>query len=140
MYGTATEITFDPAKNKANRRKHGIDLANVEGVFHDPMALTREDRDHDEDRYITLGVDGFGRLLVVAYTYRGAVAQPAGKTRITIFVDDDVLVAFRERAGKEGKGYQILINQALREALNPGAAPLTVETLRQVLREEMHAA
>lgn len=48
----------------------GVDLADVEGVFFDPRALTREDRDHGEERFVTLGMDGFGRLLVVVYTYR----------------------------------------------------------------------
>jgi uncharacterized DUF497 family protein len=65
------EIVFDPAKNRLNIRDHQIDLADIEGVFFDPLALTREDRDHDEARFVTLGMDGFGRLLVVAYTYRG---------------------------------------------------------------------
>ena len=65
------QITFDPNKNRINQRKHGIDLAEVEGVFFDEMALTREDQDHNEQRFVTLGMDGFGRLLIVAYTYRG---------------------------------------------------------------------
>ena len=65
------EITFDPAKNATNRRKHNIDLADVDGVFCDPYALTREDPNHAEARFVTLGMDGFGRLLVVAYAYRG---------------------------------------------------------------------
>jgi len=38
----------------------------------------------------------------------------SGKTRITIFLDDDVLTAFRERAARSGKGYQTLINETLR--------------------------
>jgi uncharacterized protein (DUF4415 family) len=71
---------------------------------------------------------------------RGAVIEPAGKTRITIFLDDDVLEAFRQRAASEGKGYQTLINDALRQAITPGAAPVTMDALRRVLREELHAA
>ena len=70
---------------------------------------------------------------------RGAVVK-GGKTRITLFLDDDVLAAFRERANGEGKGYQTLINEALRTAIAPDALPVTVETLRKVLREELHAA
>ncbi|MDD5388350.1 MAG: BrnT family toxin [Gallionellaceae bacterium] len=54
------DFTHDLAKNRINRRKHGIDLVDVEGVFYDPLALTREDKDHDEDRFVTLGLDGFG--------------------------------------------------------------------------------
>jgi uncharacterized protein (DUF4415 family) len=65
-------------------------------------------------------------------------AQAAqGKTRITILLDDDVVAAFRTRAEREGKGYQTLINAALRAAIAPEAAPVTVEALRQVLREEL---
>jgi len=60
-------ITHDPVKNKVNRKKHQIDLAEVEGVFYDDRAITVEDRDHDEERFVTLGLDGIGRLLVVAY-------------------------------------------------------------------------
>ncbi len=59
------------------------------------------------------------------------------KARITILIDADVLAAFRDRAEREGKGYQTLINTALRAAIAPDAAPVTVETLRQILREEL---
>ena len=71
---------------------------------------------------------------------RGAVVDTRGKTRITIFLDDEVLEAFRERAAQSGKGYQTLINEALRASLSPESAPLTVALLRQVLREERQAA
>lgn len=65
------ELVFDPAKNRINVRKHGIDLADVEAVFYDLNAITVEDRDHKEQRLVTLGMDSSGRLLVVCYTYRG---------------------------------------------------------------------
>ncbi len=71
---------------------------------------------------------------------RGAVVDTRGKTRITIFLDDEVLEAFRERAAQSGKGYQTLINETLRASLSPESAPLTVALLRQVLREERQAA
>ena len=64
-------ITHDPVKNKVNRKKHQVDLAEVEGVFYDDRAITVEDCDHAEERFVTLGMDGIGRLLVVAYHYRG---------------------------------------------------------------------
>ena len=70
---------------------------------------------------------------------RGAVVDTRGKTRITIFLDDEVLEAFRERAAQCGKGYQTLINETLRASLSPESAPLTVALLRQVLREERQA-
>jgi len=64
-------ITYDSAKNKINRQKHRIDLADVEGVFYDDRAITIEDRNHPEERFVTLGMDNLGRLLVVVYHYRG---------------------------------------------------------------------
>lgn len=71
---------------------------------------------------------------------RGAVVESSGKTRITIFLDDDILNAFRERATQAGKGYQTLINETLRTSLSPESAPLTAEMLRKILHEELRAA
>jgi len=62
----------------------------------------------------------------------------AGKSRITIMLDDDLLEAFRRRADERGIGYQTLINLALREHL--GQRPVDEDTLRRVLREELHSA
>lgn len=64
-------ITHDPVKNAINKQKHQIDLSEIEGVFYDDNAITIEDSDHNEQRFITLGMDGLGRLLVVVYHYRG---------------------------------------------------------------------
>jgi len=63
----------------------------------------------------------------------------AGKSRITIYLDNAVIQSFRQRAEEEGKGYQTLINEALRESLQSAVHPLTEEALRRILREEMHA-
>ena len=68
---------------------------------------------------------------------RGAVIAQKGKTRITIYLDDAVLDAFRERADASGQGYQTLINEALREYLGRSQAPVDEETLRRVIREEL---
>jgi uncharacterized DUF497 family protein len=64
---------WDVEKARANLRKHGIDFADAVGVFEDDMALTMADEltAIDEQRYLTLGRDFRGRLLVVAYTWRG---------------------------------------------------------------------
>ncbi|MFZ1341905.1 BrnA antitoxin family protein [Thiothrix eikelboomii] len=69
---------------------------------------------------------------------RGAVIANNGKTRITIWLDDEVLELFRQRAEAEGIGYQTLVNQTLRASLSP--QPMIDETvLRRVIREEMQA-
>lgn len=71
---------------------------------------------------------------------RGPVVPKVGKTRITMYLDDDVLNAFRERANSDGKGYQTMINDVLRKALVPtDVTPVTIEALRKLLREELHA-
>ncbi|WP_434590318.1 BrnT family toxin [Pseudomonas sp. R4-83] len=65
------KIQYDKSKNAANKLKHkGISLAEVEPVLHDERALTLEDNDHDEQRWISLGLDAKGCVLVVAYSYR----------------------------------------------------------------------
>ena len=71
---------------------------------------------------------------------RGSVIPAAGKTRITIYLDDDVLELFRAKASAQGKGYQTLINDALRQAAALTEDPLTTESLRRIIREEIHAA
>jgi len=71
---------------------------------------------------------------------RGPVIRPKGKTRITIYLDDEILEAFRQRADAAGAGYQPMINQALREYLDRSAAPIDEATLRRVLKEELRAA
>ena len=64
-------------------------------------------------------------------------AETKGKTRITIMLDNDLLMAFRAKADSEGTGYQTLINQALRQAV--GERPVDEETLGGVIREELKA-
>ncbi|GHU17824.1 hypothetical protein FACS189475_02280 [Betaproteobacteria bacterium] len=71
---------------------------------------------------------------------RGPVIDPTGKTRITIWIDDDVLRMFKEKAASEGRGYQTLMNETLKSVSFPGNAPVTAETLRRILREELQAA
>lgn len=71
---------------------------------------------------------------------RGAVIPSPGKTRITIMLDNEVIEAYRRKAEAAGTGYQTEINRALREQLQQQVPPLTEERLRQVLREELHAA
>ncbi len=70
---------------------------------------------------------------------RGAILPTKGKTRITIYIDDDILAAFRARAEQAGSGYQTLMNEALKASLAKDDKPLTAAALRQILREEMAA-
>jgi uncharacterized protein (DUF4415 family) len=68
---------------------------------------------------------------------RGSVISSRGKTRITLYLDDDILEEFRKRADQAGMGYQTMINQVLREFLGKKKQPIDESTLRRILREEL---
>ncbi len=70
---------------------------------------------------------------------RGPVLANAGKTRITIFVDTDVLDAFRASAEATGRGYQTAMNDALRAAVIEDGTTLE-DRIRKIVREELRSA
>ena len=62
-------ISFDPAKRLGNLAKHGIDLAECEGIF-DHDVLTREDADSEgEVRLVSIGLLN-GKVVVLVWTDR----------------------------------------------------------------------
>ncbi|QLE48934.1 BrnT family toxin [Nostoc sp. C057] len=61
---------WDRDKAAANLRKHGVDFADAVTVFSDDLAITITDERFDEERFITIGIDAFNRVLVVVYTWR----------------------------------------------------------------------
>ncbi len=112
---------YDPAKAVANLKKHGISFADAEGALEDPLALSVDDPDSEgEARFITLGTGSAGELLVVAYTERR-----------------DARLSLCKGKRGAGAGYQTMMNEALRQYLSETDQPVTEETLRQVLRQEM---
>lgn len=71
MHTCIDGIEYDPAKAAANVRKHGVSFADAEQALRDPNAATLEDPDAEgETRYVTLGMDAAGRVLVVVWTPR----------------------------------------------------------------------
>lgn len=67
---TPAVADWDPEKAAVNLRKHGVDFADAETALRDEMALTVRDDDPEEERFVTLGMDALGRLLVVVYEWR----------------------------------------------------------------------
>ncbi len=65
------KFEWDERKAQANQRKHRIDFADAATVFDDDRAVTVGDEDPEEVRYVTIGTDLVGRVLVVVYTMRG---------------------------------------------------------------------
>lgn len=61
---------WDDHKASINLTKHGIDFADAVTVFSDDFAITVEDDLPNEERFVTVGVDALGRILVVVYTWR----------------------------------------------------------------------
>ena len=68
---------------------------------------------------------------------RGAVLPQPGKTRITIYLDDVIVERFKAQSEETGKGYQTLINEALRAHLGMAQSALTAEIVRKIIREEL---
>ncbi len=68
---------------------------------------------------------------------RGPVVSQKGKTRITIYLDNNVIDEFRKRADNAGYGYQTMINEALKHYLQKNDKPLDESVIRRVIREEL---
>ena len=58
---------WDPRKATANLKKHGVDFADAATVLHDERAITVRDDEGDEERFVTIGMDALGNVLVVVY-------------------------------------------------------------------------
>ncbi|HEX6605308.1 MAG TPA: BrnT family toxin [Chloroflexia bacterium] len=65
------DYEWDSDKAHSNIDKHHVDFADAVQVFSDPLALTILDDYPGEERFVTLGMDGLGRILIVVYTWRG---------------------------------------------------------------------
>jgi len=62
---------WDPKKAASNLRKHKVDFADAVTSFEDDFAITIDDNEPEEKRFVTIGMDALARVLVVAYTWRG---------------------------------------------------------------------
>ena len=64
---------WDPSKAVSNLRKHGVLFADAVGVLEDDMALWQEDiGEYEEERFVAIGMDYLGRILTVAFAFRGS--------------------------------------------------------------------
>ena len=83
---------WDLKKAASNLEKHGVDFADTVGVFEDEWALTiKAQYLEDEQRFVTIGMDFLGRILVVVYTYRN---------------DDIRLISSRRATKRERRRYE----------------------------------
>jgi uncharacterized DUF497 family protein len=79
------KFEWDPQKERVNRRKHRVSFAEAATALLDQFSKTGSDPDDssDEQRFITFGLSGRGRLLVVAHTERGEIIRIISARRAT---------------------------------------------------------
>ena len=88
----AVSYEWDAAKAKANFAKHGVHFADAAVVLEDDFALTmRDPYSEEEERWVTMGKDALGRILVVVYAWRG---------------DSVRLISARRASAREKKNYE----------------------------------
>jgi uncharacterized protein len=73
------QFEWDPVKAQQNIKEHRISFARAATVFLDPAALSLVDDEHsqDEERWITLGLDRAGVVLIVCHTFRDETESSA---------------------------------------------------------------
>ena len=88
MYGINMNCEWDIGKAQGNLKKHRVSFADAVSVFEDSEAITIEDTEQCEERFVTIGMDCLGRILVVIYAWRNELsirmisARKANKTEI----------------------------------------------------------
>ena len=70
-YNDVINFEWDGKKAESNLKKHGIDFADAVSIFEDMNAITLEVVHEQEQRFISVGLDCFARILVVVYIWRG---------------------------------------------------------------------
>jgi len=76
------EYQWDQAKAAANLKKHGVAFSDASLALEDPHALTMADPDSiDESRFICLGADPSGRILITVFAPRGRAIQASRSER-----------------------------------------------------------
>ncbi len=92
VYDRGIRLVWDPRKASSNLRKHEIRVSDAEMVLFDPNALTREDTEaRGEQRFVSVGTDSAGRILVVVYSHGGENLR---------------LISARAATGRERKIYE----------------------------------
>ena len=67
---------WDPAKALANVRKHGVEFSDAVTALGDELSITIADPDAQVvERYVSIGTDAYGRLLVTVYAIRSDVVR-----------------------------------------------------------------
>jgi uncharacterized DUF497 family protein len=92
------DFEWDPKKAESNLRKHKVGFERAAGVFRDPNLLSIPDEEHSEseERWITIGLNESGVLLVLSHKFMSLDAET---TRIRI-------ISARKATTAETKQYE----------------------------------
>lgn len=92
------EFDWDPKKESANRRKHGVTFTRATEIFRDAYVISIPDVEHSdfEERWISLGIDYKGVILVVVHTFAHSNVKD-GRIRI---------ISSRKATAKELEQYE----------------------------------
>lgn len=87
---------WDQRKNSLNIKKHGISFELAASIFDDPLHLSILDkRNHQEERWITMGRAITDKILIVAHTYQEVERHEMIR-----------IISARQATGKEKKQYE----------------------------------
>ena len=89
---------WDTRKAKKNFKKHNVSFESAATIFLDPRAITIFDSEHSEseNRWITLGINNAGDLLVAVHTFN-QINKITSKIRI---------ISARKATKRESKQYE----------------------------------
>jgi hypothetical protein len=77
------EFEWDPKKAEQNLRKQGIEFVDAVIVFDNDRAITLMDEHPTEERYLTFGMDAYGRVLAVSYAVSERVVRTISARKAT---------------------------------------------------------
>ncbi len=70
MHTDDLEFEWDPIKDRATQRKHGVRFADAVTVFEDIQAVLLDDEHPSERRFVVIGTEASREILVVVFTWR----------------------------------------------------------------------
>lgn len=92
------DFEWDPKKARSNVRKHKVGFERAATIFRDPNLLSIPDEEHgeSEERWITMGLDETGILLVLSHKFES----------INVEVSRIRIISARKATKKETEQYE----------------------------------
>jgi uncharacterized DUF497 family protein len=95
----AVRWTWDPAKERANRAKHGISFDLAVRVLRDPAQVSRLDTSASEQRWQTIGKPSSSYPIYILVIHTDPVKKPDG-------IEEGRIISARQATRREQKQYE----------------------------------